>query len=111
MAYINQETKAKLLPGIKDVLNRYGMKGTVSIRDYCCLVVTLQSGKLPLKGSYDKLYSSRYFGKIVKFCDELEAAMDKGNHDHSDSQTDYFDVGWYKGIYIGTGKKPYIQTK
>lgn len=112
MAYINQETKNKLLPGIKEVLNRYGMRGTVSIHDYCCLCVTLQSGKLPLKGEYDRLYRNQCTGKAVKFFDELEEAMDKGNYDRSDVMSDYHEVGWYTSIYVGSSwKKPYIQIK
>jgi hypothetical protein len=36
--------------------------------------------------------------------------MDIGNHDRSDIQTDYFDVGWYKSVNIGTWNKPYEVT-
>tara|TARA_R100000655_G_scaffold48373_1_gene85796 strand:- start:63 stop:509 length:447 start_codon:yes stop_codon:yes gene_type:complete len=48
MAYISQEEKKELLPGIKKVLKTYGMKGTVSIRHHSTLIVTLSEGELDL---------------------------------------------------------------
>jgi hypothetical protein len=34
-----------------------------------------------------------------------------GNHDRSDIQSDYFDVGWYVDINIGRWNKPYALVK
>ena len=48
MAYISQEEKKELLPGIKKVLKTYNMKGTVSIRHHSTLIVTLTEGELDL---------------------------------------------------------------
>lgn len=45
------------------------------------------------------------------FLKEAFAALNDGNHDRSDSQSDYFDVGWYSYIKIGTWDKPYILEK
>jgi hypothetical protein len=38
-------------------------------------------------------------------------AMNDGNHDNSDIQSDYFDVGWYTHINVGRWNKPYLLTK
>jgi hypothetical protein len=38
---------------------------------------------------------------------ELRDAMNDGNWDNSDPQTDYFNVGWYSYIKIGRFGKPY----
>ena len=43
-----------------------------------------------------------------KFLLEIKEAMMRGNHDRSDIMTDYFDVGWYIAIHIGTRDKPYV---
>ena len=48
MAYISQQDKKELLPGIKKVLKTYNMKGTVSIRHHSTLIVTLSEGELDL---------------------------------------------------------------
>ena len=50
---------------------------------------------------------SNYSGRALRFLKELKSAMMKGNHDNSDIQTDYFDVGWYIDINIGGFRKPY----
>ena len=34
-------------------------------------------------------------------------ALNTDNHDNSDIQTDYFDVGHYVELNIGTWEKPY----
>ncbi len=51
--------------------------------------------------------SENYSGKVLQFVQQLKDAMDVGNHDRSDIQTDYFDVGWYIDINIGAWNKPY----
>lgn len=33
--------------------------------------------------------------------------VNKGNHDNSDSMSDYFDVGWYVHLELGHWNKPY----
>jgi hypothetical protein len=51
-----------------------------------------------------------FTGKCRSAVRELIDAMNDGNHDNSDPQTDYFDVGWYIQLYIGRWNKPYKYT-
>jgi hypothetical protein len=51
---------------------------------------------------------SHFSGKACKCLEELLAAMNEGNWDRSDIQTDYFDVGWWVSIGIGRWNKPYV---
>ena len=37
----------------------------------------------------------------------MNLAMNIGNHDNSDLQTDYYDVGWYVNLQFGRWNKPY----
>lgn len=46
MAYMSQENKAKLAPGIKAVLAKYGLKGSISVDNHSTLCVTIKSGKI-----------------------------------------------------------------
>ena len=51
--------------------------------------------------------------KIADFYEELLGAMNGvgskySNHDNSDIQTDYFDVGWYVDVNAGIWNKPYV---
>lgn len=134
MAYVSQELKAKLAPRIKAVLKKYGVKGTVAVRNHSTLVLNLKSGSIDFIGNsnrvcgeshyqvsrgfrpnttgYDQVnpywYQDHYDGKAKAFLKEVLTVMNDGNHDRSDIQTDYFDVGWYVDINIGKWNKPYI---
>jgi hypothetical protein len=52
-------------------------------------------------------YKEHFSGKALSFLKEVITVMNNGNHDNSDIQTDYFDVGWYVDVNIGTWNKPY----
>lgn len=110
MAYMNQAKKAELAPGIKAVLKKYGMKGSIGVRNHSSLVVKIKSGALAFD-EYENVnpywINEHYAGKQRKFLNELQRAMMIGNHNNSDIQTDYFDVGWYIDIVIGDWDKPY----
>ena len=137
MAYMSQERKRELAPGIKKVLAKYGMKGSIGVDNHSTLVVNIKSGKLDLIGDANRSNRERaerrgerfyeiqdyyqanpyrtgdYYGtkpaKSDKFLDELVAAM-KGNkwYDKSDAMVDYFDTAWYLSINIGRWNKPYV---
>ncbi len=106
MAYISQDTKAKLAPTIKAILKKYGVKGSLSIRNHMSLVLTLKSGKIDFIENYiatdeAKPYAnkmsadqvayirkngyldvntywidSHYTGKAKDFLTEMKAAME-----------------------------------
>jgi hypothetical protein len=50
---------------------------------------------------------NRYVAATFK---KIFDAMNTGNYDNSDIQTDYFDVGHYVDVQIGKWDKPFIQT-
>jgi hypothetical protein len=134
MAYMNQERKAARAPAIKAVLKKYGVKGSLSVRNHSTLVLTLKSGKIDFIGNSNRVcgndhyqvsrgftpntsgysdvnpywFKEHYDGKALSFLKEVFAIMNNGNHDNSDIQTDYFDVGWYSDVNIGKWNNPYI---
>lgn len=128
MAYMNQERKAKVAQQIKAILNKHGLKGTLSVRDHITLVLTVQSGAIDFSSNYNETVGDRYgcqacvdgyinvnqyhydrhfSGAAKAFLDEAVAMLNTDNYDHSDSQTDYFDVGHFVDICIGRWNKPY----
>jgi hypothetical protein len=137
MAYVSQERKQSLAPAIKAVLKKYGVKGSLSVRNHSTLVLNLKSGSIDFienfietdskvmhgrKMSQDQIdyirknqsvdvnpywYHEHFSGKAKNFLKEVLTVMNKGNHDNSDIQTDYFDVGWYVNVNIGKWNKPY----
>lgn len=52
-------------------------------------------------------YRDHFSGKAKQFLGEVLHAMNEGNHDRSNAQIDYFDVGWYVDVNVGAWNKPY----
>jgi hypothetical protein len=131
MAFMNREKKQALAPGIKAVLDKHKVKGTMAVRNHSTLVINIKSGVLDIIGNARDVAQQRgdfdaarwadakyvqvnrywidqhYSGAVLEFLRELIAAANKGNHDRSDIMSDYFDVGWYLDINVGSWDKPY----
>ena len=126
MAYVSQERKAQLAPAIKAICKQYGIKATLAVRNHMTLCLNIKSGRIdfisnfnenlgprcnPAKDSIDVnpyWYHDHFTGEAKAFLTDIMTAMNQGNHDRSDIQTDYFDVGWYVDVNIGRWNKPYI---
>ena len=134
MAYMSQEKKAELQPRIKACLAKHGFKGTVSVRHHSILVLNITAGRLDLIADYNRTVRPAYerqwgagsFNKktytevnpyhwrsnfstpeALAFFEELFPILYHGNWDRSDTQTDYFDVGWYVDVNVGKWNRPY----
>ena len=46
MAYMNQEKKSKIAAALKPILKKYGVKGTLSVRNHSTICLTLKSGNI-----------------------------------------------------------------
>ena len=133
MAYMSQENKAKIAPKIKAILAKYKVKGSLAVRNHSTLCLNIKSGSIDFIGNFNKTisadhyltargftpaekslsvnpyhYDNHFSGKALAFMQEVFAAMNEGNHDHSDIQSDYFNVGWYVDVNIGKWDKQYI---
>ena len=119
MAFISQKEKKELSVGIKQVLKKYGMKGTIGVNHHSRLVVNVQSGVLDFTGHFthgdgyiqvnEYHIDNHYSGVIKNFLNELLKAM-KGTkwYNNSDAMVDYFDIAYYTDINIGKWNKPYV---
>lgn len=116
MAHVSQQKKAQLAPGIKAVLKRYNMKGSISVRHHSSLVVTLRSGAIDFGDDYIQVneywIDKHYDGVARDFLTELLTAM-KGPDwfCDDDSMTDYFHRSHYTDIRIGNWDRPYVVNK
>lgn len=115
MAYMNQERKNELAPGIKAVLKKYNVKGSISVHHHSTLIVTIAEASFEIESDYEQVnpyhIDNSYSGETAQFLNELRDAMMEGNHNRSDLMTDYFDVGWYIEISFGRWNKPYRQLQ
>lgn len=126
MAYMNQEMKAVIAKNVKPILAKYGVKGSLSVRNHSTITLTVKSGKIDFFEDYGDREDARKFGIQVnpywfhehfegrskKFLAEVFDALKSADwYDKSDVQTDYFDTAYYYGVDIGKWNKPYVLVK
>ena len=125
MAYMSQEKKAKIAPAVKAILKKYNVKASLAVRNHMTLVLNVKQGPIDFINDFGNSedakkfgiqvnpywYHEHFTGKSKEFLTEVITAMNDGNHDRSDIQTDYFDVGWYVDVNIGQWNKPYALEK
>lgn len=141
MAYMSQERKAELAPVIRAVCKKYNIKASIAVRNHSTLVLNIKQGDIDFVENYistdankphankmseDRIayvrkngsldvnpywYQEHFSGRALNFLKEVFNAMNNGNHDRSDIQSDYFDVGWYVDVNIGQWNKPYALVK
>ena len=137
MAYINQEQKARIATTLKPILAKYGVKGSLSVRNHSSIVLTLKSGKIDFIGNsnrvcgnnhyqvsrgfspntngYDQVnpywFQDHYDGDAKAFLTEAFKALKSADwYDESDAMTDYFNTAYYVDVNIGKWNKPYEVT-
>ena len=118
MAYVSKQDKAELAPAIKAVLNKYDMKGSISVRHHSTLVVKIKQGAIDFADHFthgegyiqvnEYWIDQHYAGIHRAFLNELLAAMKGPKYfNEDDSMTDYFHRSHYTDINIGAWDKPY----
>ena len=130
MAYMNQERKAAIAPAVKNILKKYGLKGSLRVRNHITLCLTIRSGQIDFVSNYlDTVgsnahnqkwieeknnidvnvyhYRNHFDGRAREALAELIAAMNQGNYDNSQIECDYFDRGWYVDVEVGRWNQPY----
>jgi hypothetical protein len=123
MAYMNQEKKKVIASKLKPVLKKYGVKGTLSVRNHSSIVLNVKAGKIDFFEDYGDREDAKKFGiqvnpywfhdhfegKSKQFLTEaFDALKSAGYYDNSDASVDYFDTAYYYNINIGNWKKPYV---
>ena len=127
MAYMNQERKAVIAKALKQVVPQ-GWKYSLAVRNHSTICMTISEAPFELIKAFK---GGEYFNPETathadvnqyhvreQIEDEVVAdvlinilsALNTGNHDRSDSQIDYFDVGWYVDLDIGKWNKPFVCT-
>lgn len=139
MAYMNQSKKATITAAVKPILAKYGMKGSLSVRNHSTIVLKLTSGPIdfigdmvaqrmfgyvPVELNKDEMrkryelqvnpywYHEHYAGTSLAFLSEIIPALKSADwFDKSDAQIDYFHTAYYFDLNVGAWNKPYVLTK
>ncbi len=132
MAYYSPEQKAAITPAIKELCKKYGVRATLSVRGNNEIRLVIASGAIDFVGTANEITEHRcsvrgeafhantgyiqvntfhidtnFKGIAAEFLKEAFAIMNAGNYDRSESQSDYFDVGFYVSIHVGRWNKNY----
>lgn len=125
MAYMNQEKKAKIAAQLKTVVPP-GWKYSLRVRDLSVLVMTISAAPVDLvegiRPAKDGRPARDYFD-VVKWniaeiqdqtlcviMTQIMEALNLDNFDDSDSQSDYFHVGHYVRLKVGTDERGFKLT-
>lgn len=135
MAYMSQEKKKQIAEKLKIALKGTGLKYSLGVHNHSTLVMKITSGPVDFIQNYretiqakpqynrfmeaqaphymrlnDYWYREQFTGKALALLSVIVPILNDGNHDRSDVQSDYFDVGWYLNVSIGEFQKPYTVT-
>ena len=119
-AYVDNEKTKQVREDLKKEFPDF--KFSVRKENSSSVDVAIISGPIPLLSDdndrgYEQVnhyYIKDHYEDNPEARDFLLKVLDiinMGNHDNSDSMTDYFDVGFYVSLTIGKWNKPYIVTK
>lgn len=130
MAYMNQDKKAKIKAALVPIMKEYGLSFGLSVRDGRTIVCTIKSGTIDFIKNYKERlshsartmhdqvdvkcldvnqywYKDHFTGVALEAIGKILGALNIDNYDNSDSMTDYFDVGHYVDLNVGTWERPY----
>lgn len=127
MAYMSQEKKAKIKVELAKVVPK-DWKYSLSVHNHSSIVMTIKSAPIDFIGEFlkhhpkiEKLVShinvneyypeNTFSGHTLDVIKDILAALNTGNHNRSDIQTDYFDVGHFLDLNIGSWDKPFVVIK
>lgn len=116
MSFALKQNKKRIVGDIKKVLEKYGVKATVFIRNMKTVCIYLKSGPIDFHTSYSPVSAPDIFHewKNVQrdFFVELFSAANQGNYNTSHiSDKDMYYNAWHIDISIGTFTNPYIVEK
>ena len=117
MAYFSQEMKKAFAPEIKAICKKYGVKARLGVEHHSGVVLNIAASDKLFKDFDDKYMqvnvyriddNSAFTEQEAEFLNACHKVMNTGNHNRSDSQSDFFDVGWYVYINIGRWNKHFV---
>jgi hypothetical protein len=120
MAYFSQEMKKEKSVAIKALCKKHNVKASLSVSNSAKVHLTIKSGKIDFLGAglndrnkrdgytpTGRVQVNHYYidttfrGEAAEFLTAAKNILNAGNYDRSDSQSDYFDVGYYISISLG----------
>ena len=127
MAYVNQDKKRKIAAALKPVVPA-GWKYSLAVRHHSTIVLTISAAPFDLIRAFKptqwfnpetatEVNVNPYHYRnhlddeaVADVFEQIIDALNTDNHNNSDIQTDYFDVGHYVELRVGRWDKPFQIT-
>lgn len=114
MAYISAKSTRMIKKALKDTFPEF----TFSVRneDHTSVGVTIKSGPTDFgcgdhaQVNHYHLHNYENSEMLTKMLHIINTSGEDLNFDKSDSMTDYFHVGYYVHMEVGTWEKPFVKT-
>lgn len=113
MAYFTQEMKKEIEPEIKELLKEFNLKGSLSVKDFCKVYLKIKEGFIDfgrgdfaLLGYYENLDSYKFNETANNFLRKAFEILNFKNYDNSDIDKDYFEIGYFVEVKVGSWDKP-----
>lgn len=117
MAYMTTENVKRIRTELKE---KYpNIKFSVRNEDHLAVGIAIMASDIDfsdvLEGrghtSINHYWIDRNYPTHAELFKGIISIANKGNHDNSDLQSDYHDVGWYVHFAIGKWDKAYVRTE
>lgn len=95
MAYVSQEMKKQIATKVKPILEKYGIKGSLSVDNHSTIVLTVKSGKIDFVENLIKTDADSYSGRKME-ASQVDYVRNK----------QYIDVNpyWFQEHFSGSAK-------
>lgn len=98
MAYMNQERKKVIASRVNPILKKYGIKGTLSVRNHSTIVLSIKSGKINFVDNY---LENAKFKRHYESDDVAEARKEQLKKEKYIGVNPY----WYEEQFSGVAKE------
>ena len=65
MAYMSQERKAEIAAVVKPILKKYGIKGSLAVRNHSTLVLNIRSGSIDFIGNWNEVVPENSYNSFT----------------------------------------------
>lgn len=108
MAYISVEQVAQIRKQIKNKFPaKKGWRFSITREHYTGINITIVNAPVNFLSGYKNGHSIIPSERDHPYLQQIYNIANSGNHDNSDTMLDYFDVGWYIWLKIGSWGKPF----
>jgi hypothetical protein len=116
------QAKKKVIAAALKLVVPKGWKWSLSVHNHTSITMTIKSAPIDLIGLHKNKDASvkghislnegwldrAYEGEVLETMEKIAKALNTGNFNNSDIQSDYHHVGFYSSLHLGRWDKPFV---